>query len=255
MTLLDENFDEVRVLTLSQPEKRNPITPGVARQMIEHIEIAERSVSTRVILLCGAGGTFSSGGDLGKMPPSSAAAADARLRTYSALITRLRSSTLPIICAVEGTVAGIALGIVAACDVVVAADDSQFLVPFSRLGLFPDGGLIHGLTARIGPGRAKSALLLGDGWSAPDALAVGVVDRLVSPGRATQEAMSLARKLSTRAPLTLAHVKDVFCNNVADLDGVLAYEREVQTRLYFTDDFLEGRDAFFEKRSPEFTGH
>lgn len=254
MTLLAERRADVLVLTLSEPARRNPLTPELAASIRKQLAAAEADGQTRAIILRGDAGTFSSGGDLRAMPPADQDAADLRLRTYAALITAMAGSPLPLVCAVEGTAAGIAIGLATACDVIIAAHDANFLIPFTRLGLFPDGGLLHGLSARVGVGRAKALLLLGEPISAVDAHRIGLVDRLAVPGTASDAALEVAAALAARAPLAVSGIKQAVAADPLDLAATLELERGIQGRLYFSADFMEGRDAFFEKRPPHFNG-
>ncbi|HEU4808060.1 MAG TPA: enoyl-CoA hydratase-related protein [Homoserinimonas sp.] len=254
MTLLTEHRAGVLILTLSEPERRNPVTPEIAAAIREQLAAAEADSETRAVLLHGADGTFSSGGDLRAMPPTDSAAADARLRTYAALVTAMAWSPLPLVCAIEGTAAGIALGVATACDLIVSADDARFLLPFTRLGLFPDGGLLHGLTARVGAGRAKALLLLGDPVSATDAHDIGLVDRLTPPSAALETALELTMALAARAPLSVSGIKQAFAAGTPDLATAVETERDIQGALYFSSDFREGQRSFFDKRQPRFSG-
>lgn len=254
MTLLTERRANVLVLTLSEPARRNPLTPELAVSIQQQLETAEEEGNTRAIILQGDAGTFSSGGDLRAMPPTNPSAADQRLRTYASLVTSMARSPLPLVCAVEGTAAGIAVGIATACDVIIASSDANFLIPFTHLGLFPDGGLLHGLSTRVGAGRAKALLLLGDPVSAVDAHRVGLVDRLAAPGTALEAALEVASALAARSPLAVRGIKQGAAADPHDLAATLRLEHRIQSRLYFSADFLEGREAFFEERQPRFSG-
>ncbi|PPL19198.1 enoyl-CoA hydratase/isomerase family protein [Microterricola pindariensis] len=254
MSLLVEHASGLLTLTFSEPAKRNPLTPEIADALAKEIREAEASDLVRAVLILGSGGNFSSGGDLRAMPPADTIAAADRLRRYAALITTMAKSTLPMVCALEGTTAGIALGVATACDVIVADEQARLLFPFSRLGLFPDGGLIHGLASRVGPGRAKALLLVGDPVTAQRAYDMGLVDRLAPPGSAVALASDIARDLALRAPLSVGSIKSAFSDGVNALAPTLETERITQSRLYFSEDFTEGRAAFFDKRQAAFTG-
>jgi enoyl-CoA hydratase/carnithine racemase len=208
-----------------------------------------------VVVLTGADGAFSSGGDLSAMPPASRQASDDRMDRVGALVQLVARSTKPTIAAVEGPVAGISVGLAAACDVLIMAEGAKVLLPFSRLGLLPDGGLMGSLSRRIGPAAAKRVLLLGNPIGTAEALALGLADEAVPTGGALRRAVDTAVVLATRAPQSLAAIKDFFAAGRLEVDDALAAERRVQRELYFSQDFAEGKAAFFERREPQFTGN
>jgi len=253
MTVVPVRAGAVLTCTIDSPGTRNAIDRDIAAALTAAIRAAPDS-GVRAIVLRGAGGAFSSGGNLRLMPPPDADAADARLRTYAELLRAITRAPLPVIAAVEGACAGIAVGIAAASDVVIAESRAAFLLPHTRLGLFPDGGVLHTLAARVGPARAKRLLLAGETIGADAALAMGLADAVVAgedfEARLGEEVAALA----ARAPLAVAAIKRAFADGVGGLDDVLETERREQLRLYWTADFAEGRQAFFDRRAPGFTG-
>ena len=241
MALLAKHRSRVLGVTLSEPARCNPVTLEIAAELLNHLTSAEADEATRSVLLHGVERTFSSGGDLRAMPPGDAAVADTRLPVYTSLVTAMAQSRLPLVCAIEGTAAGIALGVATACDFIVSADDARSLLPFTRLGLFPDGGLQEGLAARVGHGRARALLLLGDSVSAAEAYNMELVDRHTPPGAdAVAVAHRVASDLAALALLSVSGIKQRFTAGVHDLFTALEMARTIQSDLYFSSDFLEG---------------
>jgi enoyl-CoA hydratase/carnithine racemase len=246
--------DGVLQLTLSDPARRNPISPDMREELIAALEAAASDLAVRVIIFVGAGGAFSSGGDLSAMPPESKDTSDERMHRLQLLVRLVAGSGKPTVAAVEGPAAGVSAGLAAACDFVVMAAGANFLFPFTRLGLVPDGGVIASLSHRIGRSAARRVLLLGDPVGTDKALDLGLADKVTVKGSALDRALELAGELAGRAPLSMAAIKSAFAAGPVELDGVLEAELTGQRELYFSRDFAEGRAAFFERREPKFTG-
>jgi len=246
--------DGVLQLTLNDPERRNPVSPDMREELIAALEAAASDQTVRVIVFTGAGGAFSSGGDLSAMPPESKDASDERMHRLQLLVRLVAGSAKPTVAAVEGPATGVSAGLAAACDFVVMAAGANFLFPFTRLGLVPDGGVIASLSHRIGRSAARRVLLLGDPVGTDNALALGLADEATAKGGALDRALKLAGELAGRAPLSMAAIKSAFAAGPVELDGVLDAELTGQRELYFSRDFAEGRAAFFEHRIPKFTG-
>lgn len=240
-------------VVFNDPERRNPIGPAMREELICVVEGADQEPNVRAVVFVGADGVFSAGGDLSTMPPDTAAASDERMLRTERLIRSILDLSKPTIAAVEGVAAGASVGLVAVCDFVVMASNARVLFPFSRLGLVPDGGILASLALRVGPARAKRLLMLGEYLGAEDALAYGLAD-LVTPAReARQAAVQQAEILSRRAPRSLSHIKDALRGGTPTFDHAFEAERSGQRELFFTEDFAEGRKAFFEKREPTFS--
>ena len=158
-----------------------------------------------------------------------------------------------MIAAVDGYAYGAGMSLAAACDVVVASPEAKFCCSFSGVGLTADAGLHWSLPARVGYGRARLLIMLGRPIDANDAHSCGLVDE-IADGPSLPDAIELAEALARRAPLSLAATKAILAVDNASLDDVLAREADAQGRLLTTEDFAEGRMAFFEKRRSRFVG-
>lgn len=255
MPLLLQRLDAgVLTLTLHDPERRNPVGDAMRAQLVSAFESAAADDSVRAVVLTGANGVFSSGGDLASMPPDGLAAADARLAELRHLVELVAHTPKPVLAAVEGAAAGASVGLAAACDLVVASASAKFLLPFSRLGLFPDAGLIATLAQRVGTARARRLLLGGDAVTAEVAAAIGLADEVVAEGEALARAQVLAARLASRSPQSIAAIKRAYATGAPSLADGLDLEAAVQGELYFSAEFAEGKAAFFERREPHFGG-
>ena len=244
----------VAVVTLEDPSRRNVLGAELRRRLRAALAELAADPTARAVVIAGAGDCFSGGGDLAAMPPSGPEEAAARMAEVAALVQELASMSKPVVAAVAGPAAGVAVGLVCCCDVVVAGEGARFLLPFTRLGLMPDGGLVHSLARRVGPSRARTLLLEAAPVDARTALSLGLADRVVADADVLGAAVARAAELATRAPLAVAAVKQGLREASESLEDALALERAHQPQLFGTADFLEGKQSFFTKRAPVFSG-
>lgn len=251
-----ETEGAVTTVTVDSPEYRNSMgAPGVREGLAAAVDAFEAEAGQRVLVLTGANGTFSAGGNLKVLKG---------LRTREAMENRitkgggtigtiLRSDKL-YIAAVEGPAFGAGVGLAAACDLVIAADGARFCAAQIRVGASPDGGMFWSVPRRMGRAAAKRLLLTGDEIDQAAALASGLADYAAPDGGALEAAQKLARRLAFGPPLAQATVKRFFARDIAGLDPVLDWERDTAIDNFLTDDFAEGAAAFLEKRRPTFRG-
>lgn len=195
--LVEERGDGVFLLTLNRPRARNTVSFAMWEQFSAALDRLENSTPARAVVLCGAQGYFSSGGDV-KLPPSrgeGALALAARLEAGQRIINRLRALPIPTIAAVEGGAFGISWSLAMACDMLFAADDAKFGAPFLQYGLVPDGGAAWFLVRRLGRARAAEIIFSGRTLDAAEALALGLVSRVVPAGGAVDAALTLAASI------------------------------------------------------------
>lgn len=244
----------VRVLTLNEPARRNPLTVPMRRDLRAALEAAHADPGCRVIVLTGAAPAFCAGGDVSSMPTGDRADARDRLHLIADVVSLLVEGPLPVIAAVEGAAVGAGTSLVAACDLVVAGRSARFGAIFGRIGLAADTGLFWTLPRRVGPGPARRLLIRGHLVDAGEAHALGLVDELVDDGAALATARERATELARAAPLPLATTKRMLAHPPATLAETLHAEEQTQVGLFETEDFAEGRAAFAEKRPPVFRG-
>lgn len=242
----------ILTITFDEPARRNPLSADMRAEIVDALSPLPDGV--RAVVFTGADGVFSAGGDLASMPPESPEVSDARMAAVADFIRLVSGLPVVTFAAVEKAAAGASVGLACACDVIVAGRSAQFLLPFTRLGIVPDVGLLSLLPARVGLARARRLMLAGDPVGAEAGAGFGLVDELVEDGRSLDAALTIASRMGARAPGPIRAIKEALSAGAPSLDEALAAEAAGQRELFFTADFLEGKTAFFEKRPPEFTG-
>jgi 2-(1,2-epoxy-1,2-dihydrophenyl)acetyl-CoA isomerase len=250
--VLVEDIDRVRVVTINRPDVRNAIDIPTRLALAEMLERAGADDRVRAIVLTGAGPAFCSGGDIATMARQPRHLTLPRAEAAQRVIRAIWGAPKPVIAAVEGAAFGAGMALALACDRVVAGSDARFAATFAKVGLAGDMGIFASLPARVGPAKAKQLLMLPDPVVGDEALAIGLVDRLVEPGSAREAALSDASRLAEMAPAALAVVKEFFSGEARHPHAVLAMEVDRQADLFDTDDFAEGVAAFHERRAPRF---
>ncbi len=239
------------ILTLDYPARRNALAMEMRVRLIEALEAIEADRAVRAIVLTGAGGVFSAGGDISGMDATDLAAGRERFRITHRLVRLLIKGSKPVIAAVEGFCVGAGLSVALCCDTIVAGAGAQFAAGFGRVGLIADLGLLHTLPLRVGHGRARQILLYGGRMDGAEAERIGLVDHTVPDGAALEAALVRARLFHAMAPLPIALTRHRLA---LGLDDALDWERDAQAALFLTQDHAEGKAAFLAKRDPRFTG-
>jgi enoyl-CoA hydratase len=246
----------VATITLDEPDTRNALSPELLIGLIEAFRRAEEDPDARCIVLCSSHErTFSSGANLGGF------AGDASLvhkhfasERFVELFRLIGSLSKPTLCAVRGHVLAGALGIALACDLIVASEEATFGTPEINIGTFPF--MIMALIYRNVPRkRATELLLLGERWSAQEALAAGIVNRVVPAAEFDAFVADWAGKLASKSPAIMRLGKEAMRRQLdMPLDDALDYLRAQLTLALSTEDIVEGVTAFFEKREPVWKG-
>jgi enoyl-CoA hydratase len=243
-------------ITLNDPDTRNALSPELLSGLIESFERARADERVRCVVLASSHEkTFSSGANLGGF------AADAPLvhkhfdsGRFVGLFKLIGELGKPSLCVVRGQVLAGALGVALACDLILASEDASFGTPEINIGTFPF--MIMALIYRNVPRkRANELLLLGERWNAQEALAAGLVNRVVPAGELDALAGEWAQKLAGKSPAIMRLGKEAMRRQMdMPLDDALDYLRAQLSLALSTDDIVEGVSAFFEKREPVWQG-
>jgi enoyl-CoA hydratase/carnithine racemase len=252
--LLTELRDGVMQLTLNRPEKRNALSRELLAQMQTALDDIAADTSVRVVVLAGRGPAFSAGHDLGEMVGCSEDAYQELFALCSRVMQQFRALPQPVIARVHGMAMAAGCQLVAACDLAVAVDSATFATPGVKIGLFCTTPMVP-LVRTIPPRAALEMLLTGKAISAQQALAWGLVNRVVPAGELDATVQELADAIRASSPLTVRIGKQAFYDQLA-LDEASAYERatRVMTTNAMCQDAQEGMSAFLEKRRPVWTG-
>lgn len=248
--------DGVLQLTIDSPEKRNSIhAPGVVEGLIAGIDTLDHEPDLGVAIVTGAGGVFSSGGDLTALQDKISPADIRQHMARSAeLYRRIARSEKLVIAAVDGAAFGAGLGLAAACDIVVAGASAKFCCAFVRVGAMPDAFLFWSLPLRVGVARARQLMLTGKVVNASEALAMNLADECNADGDALPLAQSLAAQFASGPRRAYGRIKAGLRRAPMSLEQAFDFQYENAPELFVSEDFKEGATAFLEKRAPKFTG-
>jgi 2-(1,2-epoxy-1,2-dihydrophenyl)acetyl-CoA isomerase len=252
--ILTERQGSVLVLTLNRPERLNAITGELLEALFQALQAANEDKDVRALLLTGAGKAFSAGQDLtefGEAKPDY----EAHLRRYNRVVEAISALEKPLVVAVNGPAAGAGMSLALWGDYRLAAVGASFTTAFARIGLVPDTGMSFLLPRLVGLAKAQELLYLSPRLSAEEALALGLVHRVVPAERLMEEAMGKAQELAQGPTRALALTKKLLLETYRlSLTEALALEAILQGEAGRTLDHEEGVRAFREKRPPRFQG-
>lgn len=252
-----ERIEDVIVLTLDDPEKMNPLSEPMRDALHDLLDQAMNDTEARAVIITGAGGNFTSGGDLTQLMGDEApdpARSRRRLVPLHRIVELVAGGPKPVIAAVEGCAFGAGLSIAAACDFAILGEGARLSAAFGKVGLTADTGLVWSLPQRVGRTVARDMMFTARSIKAKEAVEIGLGDQLVEAGGALAAALAKAAEYRVVAPLMIAAVKAAFVEGPGSLAAALALERQQQPLMRMTSDHAEGLAAFREKRSARFTG-
>lgn len=238
-------------IRMNRPDKKNALTRAMYGAMREGLLRADADAGIRVVLVQGAGDTFTAGYDLQEFLSDPPRGPDSEaLRFLDALV----EFSKPIVAAVSGTAVGIGTTMLLHCDLVYAADNARFALPFVGLGLCPEAGSSYLLPRLIGYAQAAEMLLLGEPVDATIAGAIGLVSRVVPPAALTDTALSAARRVAALPARSVRATKLLMrAGALHGLRNAMREEGETFVALLESPEAKEAFSAFIEKRRPDFT--
>ena len=255
-TLRCTHADGVATIALDEPETRNALSAELLGELEAALLEAQRDPEVRVVVLASTHErVFSSGANLNAFgADASVIAKHAGTELLPRIFTLLGELGKPSICAASGHVLAGALGLALSCDLILAREGARFGAPEIGVGTFPF--MVSALLIRnIGRKRASELLLLGEPISAEEALAAGLVNRVLAPDAFDAGVADWAAKLAGRSPLIMKLGKDALWRTQdLDLEDALDYLRSQLSLALSTEDIVEGVTAFFEKREPVWKG-
>jgi enoyl-CoA hydratase len=256
--LIAEKDGAIGRIAFNNPERRNAISYEMWQGIPPALDAFDADEAIRVIIVSGADGkAFSAGADVSQFE-SKRSSKDATAEYNSAVahaVETLKTCNKPTIAKIEGYCLGGGLNVALSCDLRVAGDDARFAIPAAKLGLGYRYGSIRTLIDVVGPAFAKEILYTARQFNAEEALAMGLVNRVLPRAQLNEYVENYAARIAGNAPLTVHAVKSVVIEALKDpATRDLELCEEVVERCFASEDYKEGRRAFLEKRKPKFTG-
>jgi enoyl-CoA hydratase/carnithine racemase len=250
-TIIVERRDHVGIITLNRPDHMNTFSTVLARELNAALDELENEGDVRVVLIKGAGKSFCAGIDLAEFSGKTLLEYRRWIGWMERMNLTIAGMGKPVIAAVHGYAVANGAGLIAACDLAIAAEGTRIGTTAINVGLFCMGPAVP-LSRCVGRKKALELLLTGTMINAREAERIGLVNKVVPRERLEEEAIELANELATKSPIALQMGKRSFYT-MADMEfaKALDYMNEVMAELCATDDAQEGVDAFLTKRKPQ----
>lgn len=258
--VLTEIDKGVATVTLNRPDVLNALSPDMAHDLHNSLVEVSRDDAVRCVVLKGAGNGFMAGGDVGffkgalpDLEKGKFDELDSIFEHVHGIVSALRKMPVPVVGALHGAVAGFGVSLAAACDLAVAAEETRFTLAYCHIGTSPDGGITYVLPRIVGLKKAMELTLLGDRFDAGDALALGLVNKVVPAAGLELAVGEWVERIKAGPRFAFGKTKALLYNS---LDT--AFDAQVESEEAFfkecaqTPDFAEGVTAFVEKRKAKF---
>jgi enoyl-CoA hydratase len=251
--VLVQREEPIAVVLLNRPRQLNALSDELMDALVSELQQLDRDDAIRCIVLGGSERAFAAGADIAEL-----AATSAIELYYARRIERwdtIRGLWTPLVAAVSGYCLGGGCELAMACDLIVASETARFGQPETSLGIIPGAGGTQRLTRAVGKATAMDVILSGRFLSAGEALAAGLVARVVAREAWLDEAKAVAREIASKGPVATRLAKEAIDRAYESaLQLGLDYERRALNLAFASEDAKEGLTAFIEKRKPEFRG-
>jgi 2-(1,2-epoxy-1,2-dihydrophenyl)acetyl-CoA isomerase len=246
----------VAIVTLDRPEKKNAMLLAMRDSLAEACERLNDSPEVRAVVLTGAGSDFCAGADIGEMGMGGLNGSFLRARHMHKVIRAIARVQKPVICATRGVAVGMGFSMALAADVIVASETSRFSQIQRKIALPPDAGGAWFLVRQLGMAKAKDLAFSARMVGSAEALALGLVHKVVPDAALMDEALALAREYAAAPTIALGLAKRMFdVASTLTLDEFMDLEGSMLPLAVQAEDFKEGTQAFKDKRPAAFTGH
>ncbi len=252
--ILFEEDGPIALITMNRPEKRNALSLAHMRELVGCLKAVGESKEARVVILGGNGPAFCAGHDLSEMVGRDPEFYRHLFDVCCELMETVQSIPQPVIAQVHATATAAGCQLAATCDLVVAAEEARYATPGVRIGLFCSTPMVA-LSRAVGQKKAMEMLLTGEFISSEEALAEGLVNKVVSAGDLEAETQKLADRIAEASPLVVGVGKQAFYRQIEmPVEQAYAYTKEIMSFNASFADAQEGICAFLEKRKPEWKG-
>ena len=253
---LQAQGQHVLLAALNRPPVLNALNTQMGRDLQDlFLRITAEPGATRCVVLTGTGKAFCAGGDLKERDGMTQAQWQAQHEQFERAFVAMLECPTPVVGAVNGAAFGGGLEIALCCDFLYAASTAKFALPEVKLGIMPGGCGTQNIARAVGERRAKELVMTGRPFTADDALAWGVINKVCEPDKLLEEALAAAQAIADNAPLSVKQAKkSIHYGLQVDLLTGYRFEIEAYNRLVDTEDRREGVRAFNEKRKPQFQG-
>jgi len=259
-TILFEARGPIGILTFNRPDRLNAFNTQMMRDMIAAFDLTDADDAVRCVIVTGAGRGFCAGGDLELIRDLRKRNASDELKVLleagKEMCLAIATMTKPVIAAVNGPAAGGGMNLALAADMRIASDQASFAESFAKVGLYPDFGGTYFLPRIVGPALSAELFYTAETLSAEDALRLGIVNRVFPADKFEEETQKIVDVLAGAPTVALRDVKrTIVGDDRKNLETKLDEEIRLQIHCFQSEDCLEGLNAFFEKRKPNFKGH
>ena len=256
-----ERNDPILTVTLNRPDRLNALNPDLLGELLRLSTELREDAGCRFVIFTGSGRAFSAGADLSQRggPPPAKPAEVAPFYRHRQLfghefMRAMENIEQVTIAAVNGLALGAGLSLCMTCDFRIASENAVFGIPEVNVGIFFTWGCTARLSTLIGPAWTKDLIMTARQIDAREALAMGLVHRVIPPDRLMESARELALQISQKAPLAIRMTKKIVNASAApNLGDIFICEPEMVERLYLSAEPWEGANAFLERRKPRFT--
>jgi len=250
-----EKKDSVATIVISRPEVLNALDKETILELQKAVEDVRDDENVKVVVITGVGRAFIAGADVAWMRDRSPLEMREFLQLVQSVFNGIENLEKPVIAAINGYALGGGCELAMACDIRIASEDARFGQLEINLGIMPGGGGTQRLPRLVGVGRAKELILTGDMIDAKEAERVGLVNKVVLPDKLESATKELASKLAMKGQVAIKFIKDAINKGLkTNIKMGMAYEAELCSMLFTTEDQKEGMTAFLEKRKPVFKG-
>lgn len=257
--LCDVDADGIARLRFNRPQALNAVDVAVAERFLQLAQQLTAPGAARVIVMSGEGRAFMAGGDLQSFHqdlPGAGRTARAIIEPLHEGLARMAEGDAPVIASVHGAVAGAGMSLAMGADLTVASEDARFTMAYSRIAANLDAGGSWALPRLVGMHRAMEIALLSDPIEAREALALGIVNRVVPVDALAAETNALAQRLAQGPTRAYGRIRRLIRRSLdRDFREQLSAESDAFIEGTRTSDFVEGIEAFFQKRAPRFSGN